>query len=319
MKVFKYSLLLLLFLLIGDRIVSFGLSKIADRNIHGQSGGDLNYYLNHAPRASLVIIGNSRAYRHFDPDSLSDNGYNLSHNGMHLPFHGGVISLLDDKKKMPDTLILQVEPSSFVYLIKEDLDSIELSYLNNYYYESNYIKQKIKALSRFENFKYLFSSYRFNGKVPGLLKSLLSNAKSNPNRNGFSPLKYNPNDSIRLRKQLIQKKKIDKQFENYLKQYIVNKSPKAKVIIDYVREVCAKNKTHLIVVVSPNYTVPNKSIEVSNKYIGDCLQHNGVDYFNFIDIKMEELNDKMLWRDFEHLNERGAKILSSKLKTLIKK
>lgn len=318
LKVIKYGLAICIIVFIGDRLVSFGLSKIFQRNVHGQSGGDLNYYLNYAPKADFVIIGNSRAYRHFDPDSLSDNGYNLSHNGMHLPFHAGVVALLDGWKKMPDTLLLQVEPSSFVFFKEDDIDSDEVSYLNNYYNKSEYIKSQINDISKYERVKYFFSSYQFNGKVPGLLKSLLSSKNINATRNGFSPLKYNASDSLRLNKQLIRLEAVNKELNKALEDYKMERSIKAKVILEHIVELCKTNNTHLIVVVSPNYTTPTESISEAGRYIASYLDRGQAEYFNFIDDSLPELNGKEYWRDFEHLNDEGAKILSSHLKSKLK-
>ena len=316
-KVIKYGIAICIIVLIGDWLLSFGLSKVFERNIHGQSGGDLNYYLNYAPKADFLIVGNSRAYRHFDPDSLSDNGYNLSHNGMHLPFHAGVVSLLDNWDKMPDTLLLQVEPSSFVFFIEDDIDTEEVSYLNNYYNKSDYIRREINGISKFENLKYLFSTYQYNGKLPGLLKSLLSSQESNVARNGFAPLELKLQDTIRLNRQLVKFESVNDEVVDLIKKHKIKKSTKAMQILSHVQSLCNNNNTQLIIVVSPNYTVPNLPIQEANKYISTCTEDDKTIYFNYIEDRLLQLNDKKYWRDFEHLNAEGAKLLSSDLRRKI--
>ena len=268
------------------------------KNIYGQSGGNINYYLKQ-PKSEALILGSSRAHHHVIPDSISSRTFNLSHNGMRIGFQAGLIEVLSKTKLLPDSLLLlHIEPESFVAPNRDLL--LEFQYLKYYYNSNKYIKSNIDKLSKFEKVKYWLSIYRFNGTIPSLIRNSLKSVKK-PNRHdlGFAPLDAGLPGRI---------EKAQKDYD--LDPHDFRKSM-AHAFLNHILAACKEQKVKVVLFTSPYYRTTSHPI--ASKHFLEYIESMNVDYFYYPSKQIDELKELNAWHDQSHLSSHGAAIFSSLL------
>jgi len=305
-KIILFSFGLLACTIFLDRVLAWSMDAIYPEIKSGESGGAINYFLALEENPDFLIMGNSRAHHHVIPDSFELNTFNLSHNGMALPFQAGLISILKSQQKMPKVLLLQIEPSFF--LNRSDLDERDAQFLKYFYGKNELVTEYINRISTNEKIKYFFKLYRYNGKIFGLLLNYFKskNRKEKLNYDGFEPLEYNPKDTIRLNNEIKKLEKI-----KHSKRVMTIDS----IALSYVQDVldmCEEADTKIIFFTAPYYWDQNS--EQGKLNLQQYFDERDILYFNYNTIILPELKKKKFWMDGTHLNIKGTKILTSDLK-----
>ena len=145
MKTAKHIIIFLLLVFIGDQIISAVMTSLYKGLITGQSGGKTNYLLNNYKQVSILAVGNSRCAHHVVTSELGNNNYNLSHNGMSLIFHAGLINQLVNNENLAiDTILLNLELTELFY--PKTPSERDIQHLKYYYDKNEWIKSKIRKI-----------------------------------------------------------------------------------------------------------------------------------------------------------------------------
>jgi hypothetical protein len=306
-KTIGIILIILLSSFITDRAVSFLLGKMYEMNRYGQSGGNLNYYLSESKKQAFdfLILGNSRAHHNLNPDSLSGRGFNLSHNGMNISFQIALLNVLASNHALPTKkVILQVEPTDFLYWNDTTKLYADAQHLKYYYYNNELVRKYINAISSTEFLKYYFHSYRFNGQLPSLMKNLLLTFSQPQTGTGFyGRPHHNFQDEI-IRKQA---EGLKNEGDNALTSN--DTCIQALDLLFLAKTICDKHQIELELFTSPYFYSPMLFEQYSMR-ISNWSNENGVEYYNFIVERSQKLDDLKCWIDNYHLSTKGAAIFS---------
>lgn len=262
-----------------------------------------NQYVLTKSKEDILILGSSRAVRHYDPyvieDSLGMSCYNAGVTG------SGIIPAyirykMVRERKAPRIVIYEVTPefdygidngySSYLGTIRPYCDIKEI---HDFYLEFTDGLEPIRLMSKM---------YCNNSQILQVLKDFFG---SEPNRKGYEPLfgKYSPKDTD------IQNDSNDFRVDSlkfaYLEQLICETK---------------KDSIDLFFMISPRF----HSTFSFNKYspIFDLCQKHGVPLINNLN-GCDNLRSADLFQDDGHLNDNGAiqysKIVCSQLKQYLNK
>jgi hypothetical protein len=289
--------LLILFAL--DRGLGYLLDYFYSETKTGQTGGKINYYLSFPKTPDWVVMGNSRALYQIIPDSLAMPSYNLCHAGMHQIFQTGLLTQMKREGKMPKLILLHLEPEEFIgEQFNRDIQNLKF-----YHGRNEWITRELNALSSYEQVKFFFVSYRYNGRVISLLKNYLQTKRTDYTSNGYMAIEPSDTDSITTIYSLRQtppfaNEKLNQDQWEYLNEFL---------------RVCQKNRTQVICFTSPIYSYNQKKSD-GIRELESRLKNIGIPYINYLEKNIPALQQKAsLWKDRHHLNHVGAQIESSVL------
>lgn len=300
-KAVVYFLIFVVSLFLLDRGITFCCDHLYSQIKTGQSGGKINYYLSLPQQPKLLIMGDSRSFRHTNPDSFPISCYNISHAGMDQSFQTCLLNVIISQKKSPSYILLQIEPFNYIKKKKSPyLFSDSPQQLKYYYDKDTLVKKYIDQISTFENCKYIFKSYRYNGRLVSLLKNAYQTRTNKTYGNGFEPLEPKDRDSVNTIYSSSQKFDVSELEMNYLQVGYLTK----------FIEICRCNNIQLICYSSSVYEAFERDLYYSQK-IGAYLSSLKVPYINYIKDQHPQLHNPWYWHDVYHMNEKGAKIESS--------
>ena len=305
-KILSYLISLVTTLAILNYVIANGLSILYNSTFVGQSGGGINWFLEKNKNVQILAIGDSRCAHHIIPDTLGPNNFNLSHNGMSLVFHTGLIDQVIKYEEISvDTILLNLDIIELSFL--NEKNEFDIKQLKYYYGKNTWITNKIKSLNFKERYKFLLPIYKWNGKVPTLIAN--SFQKNNESANGYIPTLPSKRDSINVMWQW--------QHTNP-KQFINNNLSINNKCLEYLRHIknlCIKKNITLICFISPTYN----QFKIPNEY-----KSNIIDFFNkeniyLLDYSNEYYQNKKfqniwVWSDVFHLNKKGANLLTKKIR-----
>lgn len=286
-----------------DFVGSLVFNQLYKVNRHGQSGGNINYYLN-MDRPDILVMGSSRAQHTVIPDSIGNSCFNLSHNGMEIGFHVALLDILAQQNALPNKkVLLQIEKSNFTDKSKSLIR--EISYLKYYHPSNEVVQTNIDSTEYLSKIKYLFGTYKYNGIVLSLLKNnFFTTLNYNSKYDGFVPIAPDPMDSART-----VSSDTDPSFPIVKDQSIYQKSY-GHLFLNHALDICKKNDVELVLFTAPYYTEKGGSADSSfSKY----LQGLGIKYLDFSYDENGLLSNPGLWKDRAHLNMTGAQLFSSEL------
>jgi hypothetical protein len=303
---FKYIFYLVLFLLGFIICVNFTLKKIYENTFEGQSGGKINNLLKNHKRVQILAVGDSRCAKHINPAILGSNNYNLSHNGQSLIFHTGLLDqVIKNEDVKIDTILLNLDIDELTYFTKKK--EFDISRLKYFYDKNTWIKEKINSLTLKENYKFWFPLYKWNGNV----LSMVSNCffKKQISNDGFTPTLASKMDSINVSWDL--NKTNNKNFNS--KIYSLDR--KCFNFLLHIQDICKKNKIQFICYISPTFSQQKISQIQKEKVISFFINHKIklLDYSNEF-YRNKDLRNIWNWSDAFHLNEKGAIILTNKIR-----
>lgn len=252
--------------------------------------------------SEVLIMGSSRANRHYVPDilekELNMTCYNAGVQGQHIIFHTALQKLILKRHK-PKFIILNID-KSWLYESEESYE--RLSDLHPYYWDFRTELDPVLSLhSKFNTFKLLFRSFQTNSTLVHAVKYYFLPQKD---YKGYRPLhqqmKKPQSQKIKHNNSKIVKDEtriIDTTFVNMFDEFIKN---------------AKNNDVKLILTISPhiqkaNGLKVNKSLELMKSMASE----HGIPLIDFSDDKTF-IEQYHLFNDPAHLNNDGA-ILFTKL------
>ena len=307
MKTLKYFFVIILSVLAGDQIVSKTIKYFHSKTFTGMSGGKVNYLIDNFPRIPVLAIGNSRCAHHVIPEVIRNEGvYNLSHNGMDLIFHAGIIDQLINYENIKiDTILLHIEAHEMFNLTSKR--SRDIQYLKRYYGSNKWIKNEISQLSYFEPVKYLLSSYKWNGNIISVFMNSLKSRYIIPPKNGYVSKPSTKRDSINVSWTYKNRKTLEE-------SNIIN--PNFDLNISHIKELCMRSGIKLICFLSPTYKPSKKQLAAQKIKIKSYFKKLNICFYDYSEeyYKNIELQYIWNWTDCDHLNSQGAFVFSQALK-----
>jgi hypothetical protein len=300
-KIIQKTLLTIIIVISIDRLLGLYLSTLYENNYYDHASGDVNKILK-GKTSDTLIIGSSRVYTMIDPNIIGNNIQLVSKPAKHSYYNIAVVDLMAQYNKLPKKmLIFNIEVEDVYESVKPRLIE-DVCYLKYYYYSNDFIRRIINQKSILEKFKYLFSSYRFNGENFTLVTNPFQNITYS-NSNTFIPLDKTPNDSIRLRKGIEEMKSLQ----------LTKINPDFFTKMNHLIEICTKNRIKLVILYGPNYLLPQKFND-ARKIISNYCKTNDIEFLDFSSEKCKEFKTRDLWFDHIHLNRNGATQYSLLLK-----
>ena len=248
-------------------------------------------YVMEKTNADILIFGASRANHHYVPevfeDSLKMSFYNAGRDGTNIFFQLAVLkSVL--KRYTPKLIILDHDDT-----FDKSQDSYDrISSLLPYYMTHQEIRKIVELKSPYEKIKLCSGIYPFNSEVLTIaMGNLPSNQGRNPDNKGYVASYNEWNKDI--------------QFAYYPSRDIdSNKINAFKAFISLAK----KSNIEVIIFFSPIYQIRNVPIDIHivNKI---CSEENVL----FFDYSTDPtfLNNRQLFADIFHMNNKGATLFSS--------
>lgn len=305
-----YLVLTVLATIAADRALGRFLEHLYDTSMEGQNGGDLNRYLARS-RPDILVIGSSRAHHHVIPDSLSSSAYNLSHNGMSVAFQAGLVSVLDQHDAMPrKVLLLHVDPEE----ILSDEDGGDIRFLRRYHTSVPYVAERINGLHPLERYAFWSDVHRFNGMVPGLLRTWIK--PSAPGADTDRGYVRRPDQVMDPTRTVHTAGKDSINAASYATRWSEERvrDGLAKPV-HHIDSICRTRGITLILFTSPRYrtTAAREAFDARTRSALGAPPR----WITLQPSVLEELRDINYWRDNVHLRHAGARVLSGQLAAAI--
>jgi hypothetical protein len=263
----------------------------------GQRGGLLNTYLEMPPR-SVVLMGDSRVVYNISPDSLDTKAFSLAHDGTTQIFHTGLLGILREKKKLPQTILLHVDIDEF--LRPSHPEDIQL--LKYYYGQVPEVTTYTNEWAWLSPIKFGFALYKHNGTLASLAKQYMHRNHDGPPTQGYNVEEPTPQDSLRtlygLEKLNNEPPYLNRDHLRYLRDFIT---------------ICKEEKVELICFTTTYYQQP-RHLAATSALVDSLLRAESIPYINYARQPIAELSNNLrYWHDATHLNARGIPIHSQDL------
>ncbi len=300
-------------ILISDQLISWVMEKLYQKTYTGQTGGTINNLLQNYDHVPLLAMGNSRCAHHVIPQQLNENAFNLSHNGMSLVFHTGLIDqLISNEKIKIDTILLHLERDEIIgkdYSLKQDIQ-----HLKYYYNKNEWIRERINGLSYFEPLKYSLASYKWNGKVMNIINNRIKSDMNKIPHNGYVFVLPGDRDSVNVTWSY------DRRIANNITYSGDTINIDFKKNIEHLVALCKEKNVTLVLFTSPIYH-PAPGFEKMDLMLQDYFKSEGAIYINYFNAfaSDERFATYHLWKDAQHLNHEGAKIFTDVLRSDLNK
>ena len=241
-KILSYLISLVIIFAILNYVIATGLANLYKSNFEGQSGGKINCLLENNKNVQILAIGDSRCAHHIIPDDLGPNNFNLSHNGMSLIFHTGLIDQVINYEEISvDTILLNLDILELSFL--NEKNNFDIKQLKYFYGKNTWITNKVNLLDFKEKYKYFLPIYKWNGKIPTLIANIF--LKNNRSLNGYVPTISSKRDSLNV---LWQWKSTN---NNLLKNKDLNINKQCSEYLIHIKNICLKSNITLICFFSP--------------------------------------------------------------------
>lgn len=253
-----------------------------------------SYYGVEMASEALLVLGASTATHHYIPgmlqDSLELTSRNLGKDGASLYCQICQLSLILDRYT-PDLVIWDISDDC----LSHNLDWTDFMEISDYWpYRLNaYGKSIVREMGRFQPVSMKSWLYRYNSKLPEYLFSFVSGRQS---QSGYVPL---PDEAAYS-------------FEKTVSELPGNLNEKKVELFEAVLTTCLKKGSKVILVTSPRFTEDGIQQTVQYQTLCDIAARLDIPYFNYHEDPAFS-NDKFLFRDVDHLNERGATLFTERL------
>ena len=305
-KIWIKIALLLLSIFIIDTIISTKLSTMYENNFCANSGGNLNYYLKFQ-KADIVFVGSSRVKTMIVTDSIGESVLNVNANGQHFYYQASILHLMEQYHKLPRKMIVLNLEAEDIYGEKEEELINQVFYLKYYYDKNAFVKKIIDSKSSFEKYKFLMSSYKFNGENFLLFTNQFQHICDDSHIN-YALLKPTKFDSLKVVKAIKSRKNLKSRKLN----------PHFLEVLKSVDLLCKRNKIKLVLLYGPHYDYP-KQYENASFIIKSFCKKNRIPYLDFNTKKITQFKNIQCWSDILHLNKDAAVVYSNLIKEELKK
>lgn len=250
------------------------------------------YYNVERDSSELIILGASDAAHHYDShligDSLGISVYNCGIDGCFLSYQICELELIL-KRRQPKVIVWQFGPEylSNYYDDLYDYQSIRDLYL---YYNDSYVKKVIDKKNWYQKYLMLSKLYRCNNQLYNIFAGFLLHNNNEIDRGGYEPL-------------------VDKGDGYPVLSHEDNggdiSEDKCQMFIEAIRKIESKN-IKLVLVTAPMYNdYPVENTEYYRRLLSILEEHN-IPYINYRHNPFF-MSDNTLYKDYGHLNEKGAR------------
>lgn len=288
-KYFTYSIITILCIILAD----IGVGKILEYlSLHQKNNliFELRYKLNQA-KPVLLILGSSRAYHHYNTTIIENKSglktMNYGMDGTDVFIEYLFLSHLLNKPNKLKTVIIDIKP-------QELENPVAYSYITRLYpltAEVKEIKENCNSFTKYERFKLLSQTYRYNDYLILLLNGCRGSKSDTLSITGFKAIPATKNTS--LKKIGLVKKRINPEAVKYLQK---------------IAALCHEKNVQLIMSMSPAYMDHVQEMTTYDALQQFSIQHS-IPFLYYGDWK--ETANPIYYSDFAHLNEHGANIFSS--------
>lgn len=296
--IIKFIILFIIFI-----SLDFSIGKILNYYYFKQKHGEyyvLTKTINNPTHqsADILILGSSRARRHYNPEVISQtlnmSCYNAGYDAQSILFHKALLDIIEEKYK-PEIIILDINNNELLY---EEISYDQLSILLPYVQYYPELWNTLLLKSPFEKIKYLSKIYPYNSLLDKIVRGNMDSMHGENDINGFVPFYGSYNRDITEKsfpETTLDKNKIDA-FNSFI-------------------DICKKKNIKLFVVYSPEYLkILNNSSSI--EYIIDKCKQNDIDYITYQN-NADFLKGE-LFREALHLNNVGADEFSLDLSLKLK-
>jgi hypothetical protein len=303
----KRALVFLLLAVMFDRGIGAVLGWAQRHTLTGDRGGLTNYALTRD--ADILVLGSSRAQFHVMPsvlhDKLSASAYNAGLKGQDFLYSDMLFDLWKRRHPFPHVIVMTVDIESF---IERETEIPAAQILAPYLDESERVRDVLYSASPFKRWEYVSRTYRFNGNLFSLLKHAFRNPPPYFDGFGTSPGALNPETDTGVLNALDQDETA----------MVMAHEPLSAKKLDYLRELSSEAAAHgarLVLLHTPLFRQDHAAhdfwVSRLRGVIGSMRAVSFADLCTRTHPKL--FSDPALYRNLNHLNERGAIILTSLL------
>jgi hypothetical protein len=265
-------------------------------------------YIVKTDTSDIVVLGSSHAMAHFIPeiiqDSLHESTFNYGTNGQKLLFSRAIYEIRERRSK-PKMIILNIDADWF---FDKNNQQDRMSDLFPYYGNAGDII--FRDFSRKDRFvghlKFLSKTFPYNSTIVHVIKYKL---KPQYDFKGYEPL-YGVVDSLQL------EGKVNAERGSGVMQLPQPDDDLVDLFTQLIDDI-NKNNIRLFIVFSPDLVKP----DFSERYMDQKIKENcATKSISTVDFSNSDIfnNNRLLFHDFGHLNDSGARIFTGMLIDSIK-
>ena len=303
-KPYQFFFMKLLFLLLVLVLLDYTLGRVMQYYYFKQESGEL-YRITYSlekTNEDILIFGSSRANHHYHPwvfeKEMHLTCYNTGRDGEHIFYQYAMLKGVL-KRYTPKIIIFDFISAEF---IREHESYDRISTLLPYYSSHPEIRSIIRLKGPYEKYKLFSRLYPYNSVMFQVALGNTNYKKSkHEDIKGYLPMTNVWDRPIKT--------------ITYPEHYQVD-SVKMHVFESIVKE-CVQSGTRLYVICSPYYFHPtNRDYSI---VLGEQIAKKyNVDFFDFSNDSTFTNNQK-LFNDFAHMNDKGARLFTDKVISLITK
>jgi len=300
--------------------IDFAVGAVCERlflkTLTGERGGLTNYAL--TKEADVLVLGSSRAQFHVMPSilgrELSLRTFNAGLKGHDLLYAVMLADLWKRRHPAPRAIVLTVDLDS---LARQDTEIAAAQVVAPYIGESDLVREVLYQGGPYKQLEYLSRAYRFNGKVLPILKNLF--VRPQPDSDGFWP-QYgvipleDPTYGL-ARHGLLEFPPPGEQASDEMAMATARR-PFWDAKVRYLEALARdghRSGTQLFLVHSPIYGLSRQAHEVWTARIRELARTlPGTWFLDICEFTEPEVfaGKPELFKDFAHLNARGAIVFS---------
>ena len=247
--------------------------------------------------ADVVVIGSSKASHHYVPqmleDSLGMTAYNCGQDGCFFLYQNCIINMILDRYT-PKMILWDIQPGSFVG--EEHSNEYQnIRYLSPYYPANTWADSYINSESPKMRFRMMSRMFAYNSKALNYVFPLVTH--SSATKNGYIPLAT----------------------EGYLYPEMSKHADKKGVVnstyldlLDKTMKRCREIGVELRMYISPEFSQKSSLTKRVEEEIDKVAICNNVSFTNAHSHELF-MHDATLFKDASHLNDKGARIYTSKV------
>ncbi len=299
--IIKITLGIIVLSYLTDKAIYYSLNIVNDKILSGQSGGKLNHFLLVKDSVKVVILGNSRANHHVDPQKLSQSAFNMGADARSIAYCTALTKLLPENKEQ--TVIINVDTKNS---FDADYSGEDVGSLRVMYHRNELLKTEIDKVYGYDIIQNFFWCKAYNGRVLGLFKNYFIPKYDYRNYYGYDPIHVDETQTEMFKNVLKYSKPVDCFNEYHL-------SPLYKLYIEEIKAFCEMNNKKLVMITTPLY---NDECQIDNEQMVKVFKELGVEYHDFSNM-FNSNNSMEYWKDEVHLSDAGAQIFSENLNKII--
>jgi len=289
-RLFLKLIFILSLILLFDRGIGIVLKHAYLSQKHGQRSRTT--YAIDSTLAEILILGSSRASHSYIPEifenKLHYSCYNAGMEGISILYSYAIFKAIT-KRFNPKLIIFDIGPYELNYSTSE---YERLSVLLPYFQKHPEIKKIINLRGPFENVKHFSTLYLYNSLIFEIVAGNLESKHRVLDMNGYVPLNGT-----------INKEKIDTlRISN-----CITDENKIKALKDIIAT-CKQRNINLIFVYSPIRHIYYDNN--CNTILSELFSGNGISYLDMSNHPIF-MNNSTYFNDFDHLNDKGARIFSN--------